>query len=176
MDPFRHDVCTCSATQADASDGSISGCAALFVCRNSWVRYTYTSRNAPMILTVTPSREGHPAHHFLWSKDQGSTTPSSYGKTFKMFEPHTWPRLTYQFETYSTSVMIITNYKEVIFHKMVFESRNFGPSASNSACGSTKNMSRWASCDLQFAFPSREYDPENMLFGAISAPLRASKF
>ena len=25
---------TCFATQADASDGSISGCAALFVCRN----------------------------------------------------------------------------------------------------------------------------------------------
>ena len=37
----------------------------------------------------------------------------------------------------------ITNInKEVIFHKMVFESRNLGPSASDSACGSTKNMSR----------------------------------
>ena len=32
----------------------------------------------------------------------------------------------------------ITNInKEVIFHKMVFESLNLGPSASNSACGST---------------------------------------
>ena len=44
----------------------------------------------------------------------------------------------------------ITNInKEVIFHKMVFESRNLGPSASNSACGSTKNMSHRAGCDLR---------------------------
>ena len=34
--------------------------------------------------------------------------------------------------------MSITNInKEVIFHKMVFQSLNLGPSASNSACGST---------------------------------------
>ena len=32
---------------------------------------------------------------------------------------------------------------------MVFESRNLGPSASNSACGSTKNMSHRAGCDLR---------------------------
>ena len=56
-----------------------------------------------MILTVTPSGEGHPAHHFLWSKDQGSSTPPSYGKTFKMSEPHRRSSFTYRFETYSTS-------------------------------------------------------------------------
>ena len=39
--------------------------------------------------------------------------------------------------------------KEVIFHKMVFESLNLGPSASNSACGSTKNMPHRAGCDLR---------------------------
>lgn len=45
---------------------------------------------------------------------------------------------------------LVTNInKEVIFHKMVFESRNLGPSASNSACGSTKNMSHRAGCDLR---------------------------
>ena len=99
-------MCICFATQADASDGSMSGCAALFVCRNSWVQHAYTSRNAPMILTVTPSGEGHPAHHFLWSKYQGSTTPSSYGKTFKMSEPHRWSRFTYQFEMYSSAVNV----------------------------------------------------------------------
>ena len=44
----------------------------------------------------------------------------------------------------------ITNInKEVIFHKMVFESRNLGPSASNSACGSTENMPHRAGCDLR---------------------------
>ena len=47
-------------------------------------------------------------------------------------------------------LLTITNInKEVIFHKMVFESRNLGPSASNSACGSTKNMPRRAGCDLR---------------------------
>ena len=45
---------------------------------------------------------------------------------------------------------LVTNInKEVICHKMVFESRNLGPSASNSACGSTKNMSHRAGCDLR---------------------------
>ena len=45
---------------------------------------------------------------------------------------------------------LVTNInKEVIFHKMVFESRNLGPSASNSACGSTKNMPHRAGCDLR---------------------------
>ena len=57
-----------------------------------------------MILTVIPSGEGHPAHHFLWSQDHGSTTPPSYGKTFKMFEPYGALGLKYHFETYSTSV------------------------------------------------------------------------
>ena len=32
---------------------------------------------------------------------------------------------------------------------MVFESRNLGPSASNLACGSTKNMPHRAGCDLR---------------------------
>ena len=45
---------------------------------------------------------------------------------------------------------LVTNInKEVIFHKMVFESRNLGPSASNLACGSTKNMPHRAGCDLR---------------------------
>jgi hypothetical protein len=53
--------------------------------------------------------------------------------------------------SYRMDLMVsITNInKEVIFHKMVFESRNLGPSASNSACGSTKNMSHRAGCDLR---------------------------
>ena len=57
-----------------------------------------------MILTVVPSGEGHPAHQFLWSQDHGSTTPPSYGKTFKIFEPYGALGLKYHFETYSTSV------------------------------------------------------------------------
>ena len=65
--------------------------------------------------------------------------------------------------------------KEVIFHKIVFESLNLGPSASNSACGSTAKKVTVNRLRFAIALPSREYDPENMLFGAIS-PLRASKF
>ena len=69
----------------------------------------------------------------------------------------------------------ITNInKEVIFHKMVFESLNLGPGAPNSACGSTAKKVTVSRLRFAIAFPSREYDPENMLFGAIS-PLRASK-
>ena len=66
-------------------------------------------------------------------------------------------------------LLTITNInKEVIFHKMVFESRNLGPSASNSACGSTAKKVTVNRLRFAIAFPSREYDPENMLFGAIS--------
>ena len=44
------------------------------------------------------------------------------------------PSWVHEFNSIST---IININKEVIFHKMVFESRNLGPGASNSACGST---------------------------------------
>jgi hypothetical protein len=71
---------------------------------------------------------------------------------------------------------LVTNInKEVIFHKMVFESLNLGPGAPNSACGSTAKKVTVNRLRFAIASPSREYDPENMLFGAIS-PLRASKF
>ena len=58
-------------------------------------------------------------------------------------------------------MLVITNInKEVIFHKMVFESRNLGPSASNSACGSTAKKATVITyhCLLLFvvcAFPER---------------------
>ena len=46
-------------------------------------------------------------------------------------------------------IELITNInKEVIFHKMVFESLNLGPSASNSACGSTQRGGEDLSCGL----------------------------
>ena len=61
--------------------------------------------------------------------------------------------------------------KEVIFHKMVFENLNLGPSASNSGCGSTAKKATVSWLRFAIAFPSREYDPENMLFGAIHCEL-----
>ena len=72
--------------------------------------------------------------------------------------------------------MYITNInKELIFYKMVFEGHNLGPNASNSACGSTGKKVGVNRLRFVIALPSREYDPENMLF-ACKSPLRGSKF
>ena len=59
---------------------------------------------------------------------------------------------------------LVTNInKEVIFHKMVFEGLNLGPGAPNSGCGSTGKKVTVNRLRFAIAFPSREYDPENML-------------
>ena len=69
--------------------------------------------------------------------------------------------------------MPITNInKEVIFHKMVFEGHNFGPGAPNSGGGSTAKKATVSRLRFAIAFPSREYDPENMLFACENAIAR----
>ena len=68
---------------------------------------------------------------------------------------------------------LVTNInKEVIFHKMVFEGHNFGPGAPNSGGGSTAKKATVSRLRFAIAFPSREYDPENMLFACENAIAR----
>ena len=65
----------------------------------------------------------------------------------------------------SLSTAFITNInKEVKSHQMVFEGLDFGPGAPNSGCGSTAKKATVSRLRFAIAFPSREYDPENMLF------------
>ena len=65
---------------------------------------------------------------------------------------------------------LVTNInKEVIFHKMVFEGLNLGPGAPNSGCGSTGKKVTVNRLRFAIAFPSREYDPENILFACETA-------
>ena len=52
---------------------------------------------------------------------------------------------------------------------MVFEGLNLGPGAPNSGCGSTGKKVTVNRLRFAIAFPSREYDPENMLFACETA-------
>ena len=64
----------------------------------------------------------------------------------------------------------ITNInKEVKNYETTFEGLDFGPSASNSVCGPTAKKARANRLRFAIASPSREYDPENMLFACNMA-------
>ena len=52
---------------------------------------------------------------------------------------------------------------------MGFEGHNFGPGAPNSGGGSTAKKATVSRLRFAIAFPSREYDPENMLFACENA-------